>query len=205
MSLIKKFAVSGIALVFAAGVATAEPVSKKERHRLTKHLKASESHFLKSVAGLSDAQWAFKPSEDRWSIAECAEHIAVTEGFLLQAVRGALETTATAEILASANGREDEVVAFMLDRSKKFSAPEMVAPTGRWEMSTTAAVDSFKADRIQALELTRGNTSLRSHTVEHPAFGAIDAYAWLFLLSSHTDRHVEQIKEVKAAEGFPKS
>jgi hypothetical protein len=33
----------------------------------------------------------------------------------------------------------------------------------------------------------------------------IDAYQWLLFLCAHTERHLAQIREVKASAGFPKS
>ena len=36
--------------------------------------------ILDAIAGLSPAQWTFKPAPDRWSIAEVLEHLSHTEG-----------------------------------------------------------------------------------------------------------------------------
>ena len=46
------------------------------------HLQRTERMFLDETAGLSEAQWKFKPGPDRWSVAECAEHITASEELL---------------------------------------------------------------------------------------------------------------------------
>jgi len=57
----------------------------KER-KLSYILKPPKKDVLDAVKGLSPAQWNFKPAPERWSIAECMEHIAA-EDF----IRGAVE------------------------------------------------------------------------------------------------------------------
>jgi hypothetical protein len=42
---------------------------------------------------------------------------------------------------------------------------------------------------------------LRSHVVEREGS---DAYQWLLLISSHEQRHILQIREIKANPKFPK-
>ena len=69
-----------------AAALAAEPLSQGERDRAMSSLHATRKMFLDEVANLSDAQWTFKPAPERWSIAECAEHIALSEDLLFQLV-----------------------------------------------------------------------------------------------------------------------
>ena len=57
-------------------------ISQVDRDKAVTELEASEKVFLDATRGLSEAQWNFKPAPDRWSVAECAEHIGVTEGLI---------------------------------------------------------------------------------------------------------------------------
>jgi hypothetical protein len=43
------------------------------------------------VAGLSDAQLNWRPAQNRWSIAECFEHLIVSADVFLPAIDGRLE------------------------------------------------------------------------------------------------------------------
>ncbi len=76
------------ALAFALSVvpAAAQPLTQPERDALLKRLQQTQQAFHASISGLSDAQWTFKAGPDRWSIAEVAEHIAISETTILQLV-----------------------------------------------------------------------------------------------------------------------
>ena len=67
-----------------ASPAFAETLTQGERERAMSELHATRKQFLDSVAGLSDAQWNFKPSPDVWSVAEVAEHIAISEDMIFK-------------------------------------------------------------------------------------------------------------------------
>src|SRR5438552_18715190 len=76
-------------LFLAATVAipgVSQSLTPSERARALRDLEASQTEFLDSVAGLTDAQWTYHPAPDVWSIAECAEHIALSEDTLLQVI-----------------------------------------------------------------------------------------------------------------------
>ena len=79
----------------ALTTAFAAPLEQGERDRAMSHLHATRKVFLDSIAGLSDAQWNFKPAADRWSIAECAEHIAVSDDSLFDLMRQTLKHNGT--------------------------------------------------------------------------------------------------------------
>src|SRR6267378_2316111 len=82
----------------ALATAFAAPLEQGERDRAMSHLHATRKAFLDSVAGLSEAQWNFKAGPDRWSIAECAEHIALSEDFIFGVVtKLVMKSTATPE------------------------------------------------------------------------------------------------------------
>src|SRR5919106_4803660 len=74
------------ALLLVPSAAAAGPLTDQERDVALKHLAETRQNFLDSVAGLSDAQWTFKAGPDRWSIAEVAEHITISETVILQLI-----------------------------------------------------------------------------------------------------------------------
>ncbi len=75
----------------SAAQTTAAPapstLTAEERAAALASLQATRDAFLKSIAGLSEKQWRFKPAPDRWSVAEVSEHIAVSESSLLALVQ----------------------------------------------------------------------------------------------------------------------
>jgi type II secretory pathway pseudopilin PulG len=73
-------------LATLAAPAWPQSLTKEERERAMSELNATRKLFLDSLAGLSEAQWNFKPAPEVWSVAECAEHIALSEDRLYELV-----------------------------------------------------------------------------------------------------------------------
>jgi hypothetical protein len=196
-------------MAFVAAVALvgafAEPLSQSDRDKAMSHFHATRKVFLDSVAGLSDAQWNFKPSPERWSIAECAEHIAVSEDAIFEGVQNALKSPAEPDKKPMAAGKDEMIVRAMPNRSVKAQAPEFLQPKRRWP-DPAALVAHFKESRdrnIAYLQTTQDD--LRSHFLEHPVFKTLDAYQMMLLISAHCERHTLQINEVKADPKYPKN
>ncbi len=185
----------------------ADTLTQSERDFAMSQLHASRKLFLDSLDGVSDAQWNFKASPERWSIAECAEHITISEDFMFGLIRSSLKGTATPEkeLDAAATKAKDEMlVKSVPDRSRKFQAPEPIKPSNRWK-TKDEMIAHFKESRdknIEFIENTQEN--MRAHFTPHPAAGPLDAYQWTLLMSGHTERHTLQINEVKADPNYPK-
>jgi hypothetical protein len=189
--------------VLCAAAAFAGELSQHDRDFAVSQMQSTRKMFLDSVAGLTPEQWNFKPAPDRWSIAECAEHIAVSEDFISGYVRNQIVKNAATPDAKSAIG-DEAIVAAVPDRTKKFKAPEPIQPTHRWK-TPEETVAHFKESRNANIAYVRDTTDdLRAHFAKHPAFGLMDAYQWMLLDSGHSQRHTAQIEEVKADPNFPK-
>src|SRR5687767_7553058 len=77
---------TALACTLSLAPASAQPLTQQERDSLLEHLQQTRQAFLDSISGVSDAQWTFKAGPDRWSIAEIAEHIAISETTILEIV-----------------------------------------------------------------------------------------------------------------------
>src|SRR5262249_46844551 len=67
------------AVILAVLTLMAGPLTSEERGFLLAQLEKSSRTVRTAFDDVSDAQWKFKPAPDRWSIAECAEHIATAD------------------------------------------------------------------------------------------------------------------------------
>lgn len=182
------------AMAQAPGVMTGQ-----ERDLLVDLLVTSQQALVTAVAGVAPGQWTLAPGGDRWSIAQCAEHLLLSEHALLGMVRSQiLAAPAAPDAASSARGRDGIVVAAMRDRSQRsktfpFLEPQTVAAT------PAVFVASFLTARTATLRYVRETTdALHDHVAPLGALGELDAYQWLLLLASHTERHVAQIEEVKS-------
>jgi DinB family protein len=189
-----------LALVAAAPVAAQD--AKQDRAKALEYLEDTRARFLKSVYGLTEAQWRFKAGPDRWSIAEVAEHIALSESLILGMIEGQV---LKAPAKKPGEGITDEkLMAGIIDRSQKAQAPEVLKPTNKWP-TREALVKDFNAARDKTIAWTKTTTEdLRAHAAPHPAFGPLDAHQWILLVAGHSARHTLQIEAVKTAAGYPK-
>ncbi len=196
-------ALAGIAQTAVAPAPTT--LSAEERDAALKSLQATHDAFLKSIAGLSDKQWRFKPAPDRWSVAEVSEHIAVSESMILGYVQKQIVTSAaTPEKRAEIRVTDQQILTLVPDRSHKAQAPEFLKPTNRWA-TREELIKSFEDSRKATMDYVRTtNDDLRDHFGPHPMLGTMDAYQWILLISAHSERHTKQIEEVKADPNFPK-
>ena len=195
----------GVSLLAGQPLRAAE-LSQADRDAAVQSLNETRQKFLDSVAGLSEAQWTFKSAPDRWSIAEVAEHLAVTETALPSMITGQILKTPAGATPAAEKVPDARIFEVITDRSGKAQAPEMLRPSGRWS-TREEILKAFNEGRDQNLEYVRTTKDdLRAHAVPHPALNApVDAYQWILLLSAHCTRHTAQIEEVKADPGYPKS
>jgi uncharacterized damage-inducible protein DinB len=179
-------------------------LTPEERAAALQQFQTTRDNFLKSIAGLSQKQWTFKPAPDRWSVAEVAEHITVSESIIFGLVQKTMQSPAAPEKREQVKGKDQIIITRMPDRSHKAQAPEMLRPTGRWA-TEAELTKAFEESRQKTMDYVRTtNDDLRDHFFDHPVFGTLDGYQWLLLMSGHSARHTEQIEEVKADPNFPK-
>ena len=110
----------------------------------------------------------------------------------------------TAEQLAGTKGKDELILKAIPDRTKKVQAPEPIQPKQRLG-SRDKVMAAYKERREQTLDYAQKTTDdLRSRIGDSP-LGPLDAYQWLLFVAAHNERHLGQIREVKADANFPKS
>jgi hypothetical protein len=183
--------------------ARAQELSQADRDKALQYLESTKQAVLESAKGLSPAQLNYKPGPDRWSVAECLEHIASAEDFL--------RTMITEQVMKSADvpGRDvAKIDAGILqgvpDRSVKRQAPEPIKPSNKYG-SAEASEKHFVESRATTEALLKNTPDLRQHAMVFVSGPPMDAYEWILVIAAHSERHTKQIEEVKASPGFPKS
>lgn len=191
-----------LVVLAVAGAAHAQ-TSKADRNAMVDHLNKTKKELNKATKGLSAGQWSFKPAADRWSVAETYEHITLAEEMLLGLIQKMAQSPATPEKkVATASEKDAKIEQAVTDRSQKFKAPDPLQPTGRW--SVDAMKKEFAARRAKTLGFAKNSKEdLRAHFYAGPP-GEMDGVQWVLFLSSHVERHIAQINEVKADPNFPK-
>ena len=188
------------AVVFSSSLIAGE-VTKADRDTLVDHLKRTEAAFLKSIDGVSDAQWTWKSAPDRWSVAETAEHITKAEDLLRGTVEGMMKAPAAPDVLAKTKGKEEVILKNIPDRTARPRRPSRSsrrAPRdeGRADRRIQGGARQDAGDRRRHV----GPARLRDGRVPHRRSGRLPGHLFL---SAHTERHTKQIEEVKTTAGYP--
>jgi len=181
-----------------------DPISKKERKDAIKLLKDTEQGVKDQVKGLTEAQLKFKPAPDRWSIEECVKHIAKSEEMLWQMMDSVLKGAATPDKRSEIKLTDEQVIQRIEDRSTKVKTMPPLEPENIAMKNTDEALESFRKNRDKLIEYVKSTDSdLRNHVVTFP-FGTIDTYQMVLFIAAHSNRHTQQIMEVKADPNYPK-
>lgn len=191
--------------VFSA-VTAFRPVSgvKEDRSLLLTQLQQTKDQLLKDVQGLTDAQLEYKPAADRWSVIECVEHITLIEKAIMDGEQKLVQQPANPERRKDIKTTDEQIIKNVEDRSHKVKAPEFGVPKHNYS-SNAEVIKAFTEQRDKLIEyVTNTKDVMRDHITDHPVLGTIDAYQLLLLDAAHTNRHTQQLQEVKADPGFPK-
>jgi len=180
-----------------------QELTQAEKDKALAYLESTKQALLAAAKGLSPAQLNFKPAPDRWSIAECLEHIASAEDFLRGLV---IEKVMTSPAVPGRDVKaiDEGVLKGVPDRSTKRQAPDPLKPVNKYG-SAESSEQHFVESRATTETYLKDTPGLRDHAMAGPAGPPMDGYEWILLIAAHSERHTKQIEEVKADPNFPKS
>jgi hypothetical protein len=200
-----KLAGFGVLLLVASPAPAADAtITVKERAQLIQLLEDSRKEFIAEVSHLSDEQWRWKPTPERWSVGECAEHIMLAEALLFGSAQQALKNPADPDWETKTKGKTEILLDVMAQRKGKATAPEPIVPKGNYTRAEIMAkFDEERAATLKFVQTT--DLPLKEHLSPHPfpIFNPLNAYQWVLYIPLHNMRHDKQIEEVKATAGFP--
>jgi len=189
-------------LVLIATASTARlpaaPLTATERQHLVAHLETTAAWLSDEVSGLTAAQIAFQPDADAWSIAQVVDHLVVVAPIYWRDLQAALERPAGGRT----SGMSDaDVLWYGIDRTRREQAIPGERPAGDLR-DMPAALAIYRKHHDRLLQYIRTTSDdLRGHFVQRQG---CDAYQWALLISTHEQRHILQIREIKANPRFPK-
>jgi uncharacterized damage-inducible protein DinB len=197
--------VLGFCSIVSAQAPTAKaPVvfTEKDRDFALKYMNDTRADFIRELTGISDAQLNFRAAEGRWTIAEIAEHIIVVEQALFGMFTNAKAASAKCE--DAPRIADMALILAITNRMQKFQAPEQVRPNGRWK-TRDDLLANFEKTRTATIEFIKSNKAdLRGTFVQSP-MGTVDSFQSILFLTGHGERHLLQLKEVKADPKYPRS
>lgn len=200
----KRLLIALCLVTFASPVLRAEALTPAELSRAVEYLEKTRDGVVEATRGLSPAQLNFKPTSERWSVAEVTEHLAATEPFLMNMILTQVMSAPARTEATDVKAIDDFVVKAISDRSSKVKAPEPLVPTNRFN-TPADSLQQFKDNRAKTLAFLKETKGLRDHALDSPLGKKLDAYQWVLFIAAHSERHTKQLLEVKADPNFPKN
>jgi hypothetical protein len=189
---------TALLVVLAAATLTAAPMTDGERQRLVAHLEMTEQWLASELDGLSDAQLNFRMSPEAWTIADVVEHLAIAEPQYWKQEEDSLKQ--------AANGYKSEttdaaILWYGIDRTNRSKTGEARVPGGKaGAQQSLASFRKLRATMMQAAKSSQDDFRGRQLTG-----GNMDTYQWFLMISTHSQRHILQIREIKAHPKYPRA
>jgi DinB family protein len=193
----KSMSIVVVALAAAVAARAAE-IPDSDRQHLVAHMEMTGSWLIDEVSGLSTPQLEFHRAPGSWSILEVLDHLVVVGPIYWSDLQNALKTPAAAPPSPS---RDADILWYGIDRTHREAAIPSETPKGQVR-DLQAGLNAYRKQHAQLLQYVRTTKDdLRSHLV---ARQRCDAYQWALLITTHEQRHILQIREIKADPNFPK-
>jgi hypothetical protein len=190
--------IASVVLVSQLGIAgvAAAPLTGRERQRLTAHLEMTASWLMDEVSNLTPAQLTFRRAPGAWTILEVLDHLVVVAPIYWEDLQNALKTPGG----RTTTWRDEDILWYGIDRTDREKAIPTEVPKGMTDLDALVAEHRKLHERLLQYVRTTGD-DLRGHIVERQG---CDAYQWALLISAHEQRHILQIREIKADARYPR-
>jgi hypothetical protein len=187
------------AIMLVPAAAVADPLTPGERQRLVAHLEMTDAWLASEIEGLSYAQLTFRMTPESWNIKDVAEHLAIAEpqywtnleASLREPVKSGWKPTAT----------DEQMLWYGIDRTNRQRTGEARVPKGQFSTAQDALASFRKLRRTMLDVAKRSQEDFRGRPFMG---GGQDVYQWFLMISTHAQRHILQIREIKAHPNFPK-
>ena len=156
------------------------------------NLYETRNNLVKEITSLSYTQFNGRLGMNMWSIAQVCHHLVLVEQATIKAIAWGLKKVDNTQI-------ERKNVQLVLDRTKKFKAPEIVEPDVE-PFEVQSIIDLLNDSRkkfLTFLSTIEDKSILAEKSFKHPALGELPLDQWIEQMYLHEQRHTEQIKEIK--------
>lgn len=165
------------------------------------YLDQSRAQLRTAVDSVPSHARNIKPGADQWSVAQVLDHLAIVHGRVAKAISNWI-----AEAKAAGVGSETSTSSLLttipteriLDRSKKFEAPEAIRPRSDVDAERAWTELEQAREKLRTAFLSGDGLALETVIQTHPVLGPINMYQWTMFNGSHEARHALQIREIGA-------
>lgn len=175
--------------------------TEADRQYTLDNMKRTRDDLVKETESLTSEQWKFKESPDRWSIADVVEHLGNWEIIWAREIEIGSWSKPSPELLATS--KPDSYYHEFIMEEKSHDASDISRPMGFIEgKNNITRFVKLRDDNIKFIEKT--NADMRAifefaNTDYSRNMHQVYIYQW-----GHIDRHLRQIRKVKADKNYPK-
>ncbi len=174
--------------------------TEADRKYTVDNFKRTRDALIKETEGLTSAQWSFRESPDRWNIGEIVEHLGTWERAWSREIDMATRNKPQPEL--NEKCRPDSYYLEFINEETKHDAPEFAKPTGL--ISGKDNLTYFlKQNELNLKYLETTQLDMRAY-FEQTNTQPRNLHQVLIFQWGHVDRHLKQIRKVKANSGYPK-
>ncbi|MGB2715733.1 MAG: DinB family protein [Vicinamibacterales bacterium] len=178
--------------------AAARGMNDGDRQRLLAHLDMTESWLVSELDGLTTEQLKFHMSPDSWSIMDVVEHLAIAEPQYWQRAQDSMKEPPSAK---RPEASDAGILWYGIDRTNRSRTGEARVPKGKWEEVRNSLAEFRKLRRTIRDYAANTREDPRSRMLLE---GNMDVYQWLLMISTHAQRHILQIREIKSHATYPR-
>lgn len=174
-------------------------------------LESAQARLHRLADNLPDARWNSRPGAERWSAAECVEHLNLTSRAYLPLLRRALESATRSSVAPAHHNRDFLGWLFSSLVGPLWSAGNRrvgrVKTSGEFVPKASPdrqdAVAEFDRLQEELIDISRQGQfyPLSEMKIVSPFGGRIryNVYSALLILPRHQERHLEQAEEAATA------
>ncbi|WP_028666204.1 DinB family protein [Runella zeae] len=175
--------------------------SIEEKNLLVKQYIRTKSEVNSETASLTSAQWSFKEGPDKWSIAQVIEHLNMWSLLTQHDARYVImlgENPELSNMVAS-----DSVNTSFIYETNPHVSPDHTIPMGLVKDEANLKIFNSKYDEI-IMAIEKSKLNFRKF-VRPGINGRHRDLAQIYIVHyGHVDRHLRQIRRIKANPSFPK-
>ena len=195
-----KYLLISISLLLATTIYSQDPWTEEDRAFLIENLNRTTGLLENEIDGLTEEQWNFREGLEKWSIAEVIEHLAIYE-FKYYDQRYQTFLIPPEPELAKTTPPDDFYIDWM-DENQPHSAVLSGKPLGLIKDEKNWTYFMIGRDRnVEKVSTTEWD--YRAHYSFRSKDRRWNIHQLYIILYGHCDRHLKQIKRIKAHPEFP--
>ncbi|MCE7996580.1 MAG: DinB family protein [Roseivirga sp.] len=187
--------------------------TESDRQRILSELDRTTQKLKKLTGELTESQWQFRESPDRWSIEEIVEHLEMQNQLHFREISVVAHAPQYIEYRGITEGQDEHFTSYATDATPGQSQ-WFLEPLGRFQGSDALAAFSRARAGLRAFVENTDVDLRKQFTFRTPVAGKVlseirigqvrDLHQLLLTGIAHTDRHLDQVSKVLEHPGFPR-